>query len=48
MGFGPTAQTPVYEDNLERIDWTKNVIGGRERAKHIGIREHFVHEAAQL
>ena len=27
---------------------TSNVTGGRERAKHIGIRQHFAHEAAQL
>ena len=25
-----------------------NMIGGRERAKHIDIRNHFVHEVAQL
>ena len=24
------------------------MIGGRERAKHIDIREHFAHEAAQI
>ena len=29
------------------IEWTNNVIGSRERAKHIDIRKLFVHEAAQ-
>ena len=24
------------------------MIGGRERAKHIDIRKHFAHEAAQI
>ena len=37
MGFGPTSPTPVYEDNTACIEWTNNVIGGRERAKHIDI-----------
>ena len=48
MGFEPKSRTPVYEDNTVCIKWTNNVIGGRERAKHIGIRKHFAHEAAQL
>ena len=48
MGFGPTSPTPVYEDNTACIEWTNNVIGGRERAKHIDIRKLFAHEAAQI
>ena len=48
MGFGPTSPTPVYEDDNVCIEWTNNVIGGRERAKHINIRKHFAHEAALL
>ena len=47
MGFGPTSTTPVYEENTACIEWTNNVIGGRERAKHIDTRKHFAHEAAQ-
>jgi hypothetical protein len=27
--------------------WGNNVIGGRERAKHIDIRKHFEHEVIQ-
>ena len=48
MGFGPTSPTLVYQDNTACIEWTNNVIGGRERAKHIDIQKHFAHEAAQI
>ena len=41
MSFGPTSPTPVYDVNTACIEWTNNVIGGRERAKHIDIRKHF-------
>ncbi len=50
MGFAqecPTPVTPVCEDNTACIDWGNNVIGGRERAKHIDIRKHFAHEVIQ-
>ena len=47
MGFAPKSWTPVYEDNNACIELSNNVIGGRERAKHIEIREHFAHEAVQ-
>jgi hypothetical protein len=39
--------TPVYEDNSACIEWGNNVIGRRERAKHIDIRKHFAHEVIQ-
>jgi len=45
MGFGQDAPTTVYEDNTACIEWGNNIIGGRERAKHIDIRKHFAHEA---
>ena len=44
MGF---AQASVYEDNTACIEWGNNVIGGRERAKHIDIQKHFAHEVIQ-
>jgi len=47
MGFAQTSPTPVYEDNTACIEWGNNVIGGRERAKHIDIRKHFAHEVIQ-
>ena len=37
---------PRY-DNTLCIEWGNNVIGGRERAKHIDIRKHFAHEVIQ-
>ncbi len=43
LGIAQKAPTPVYEDNA-CIEWGNNVIGGRERAKHIDIRKHFAHE----
>ena len=47
VGFAQASPTPVYEDNTACIKWGNNVIGGRERAKHIDIRKHFVHEVIQ-
>jgi hypothetical protein len=47
MGFSQQAPTSVYEDNTACIEWGNNVIGGRERAKHIDIRKHFAHEVIQ-
>ena len=35
LGFGQKKPTPIYEDNAACIEWGNNVIGGRERAKHI-------------
>ncbi len=43
MDFAEQKPTPVYEDNTACIEWGNNVIGGRERAKHINIRKHFAH-----
>jgi hypothetical protein len=47
MGFDPEGWTPIHEDNNACIEWGNNVIGGRERAKHIDIRKHFAHEVIQ-
>ena len=47
MGFAHASPTPVYEDNTACIEWGNNVIGGRERAKHIDIRKHLAHEVIQ-
>ena len=38
LGFGQRKPTPIFEDNTACIEWGNNVIGGRERAKHIDIR----------
>ena len=47
MKFAQPTWTPVYEDNNACIEWSNNIIGGRERAKHIDIRKHFAHEAVR-
>jgi hypothetical protein len=47
MGFAQRGPTPMYEDNTAFIEWGDNVIGGRERAKHIEIRKHFAHGVIQ-
>ena len=39
--------TQIYEDNAACIEWGNNVIGGRERARHIDIRKHIAHEVIQ-
>ncbi len=43
MGFAQASPMPVYEDSTAYIEWGNNVIGGRERTKHIDIRKHFAH-----
>ncbi len=45
MGLPQEDDTPVYEDNTACIEW--DIIGGRERAKHIDIRQHLAHEVIQ-
>ncbi len=47
MGFAQPLPTPVYEDSTACIEWRNNVIGGRERAKHIDIQKHIAHEVIQ-
>jgi hypothetical protein len=47
LDFAQQKPTPVYEDNSACIEWGNNVIGERERAKHIDIQKHFAHEVIQ-
>ena len=47
LGFTQKRPTPIYEDNTACIEWGNNVLGGRERAKHINIKKHFAHEVIQ-
>ncbi len=47
LRFTQKRSTPIYEDNTACIEWGNNIIGGRERAKHIDIRKHFAHEVIQ-
>jgi hypothetical protein len=45
LGFPQTALTPVFADNETCIAWSEGSVGGSERAKHVDLRMHFVHEA---
>ena len=45
LGFPQTAPTPVFADNETCIAWSEGSVGGSERAKHVDLRVHFVHEA---
>ena len=47
LGFPQTEPTTIYEDNTTCIKWAEGAVGGTDRAKHIDLREHFVHEAQQ-
>ncbi len=48
MGFAPQAPTCVYDDDNACTEWGSNIIGGRERAKPIGMRKHYAHELSGL
>jgi hypothetical protein len=49
LGCPQTAPTPVFANSEPRtcITWCEGsrAVGGSERAKHIDVRVHFVHEA---
>jgi hypothetical protein len=47
LDFAQQKPTPIYEDNSACTEWGNNVIGRRERAKHIDIPKHFAHEVIQ-
>jgi hypothetical protein len=45
LGFLQEAPTPIFEDNRTCVAWSEGSVGGSDRAKHIDLREHFVHDA---
>ena len=45
LGYGQSQPTVVYEDNATAISWSEGSVGGSDRAKHIDLREHYVHGA---
>ena len=45
LGFPQKSPTPIFADNETCIAWSEGSVGGSERAKHIDLRLHFVHEA---
>jgi hypothetical protein len=47
LGFPQNAPTPIYEDNRTCIAWAEGAIAGSDKAKHIDLRQHFIHEAVE-
>ena len=45
LGFPQPFATSVAEDNATAISWSEGSVGGSDRAKHIDLREHYVHDA---
>jgi hypothetical protein len=45
LGFPPTRSTSVYEDNRTCVAWPEGSVGGSDRAKHMDLREHCLHNA---
>ena len=45
LGVPQTDPTVIGEDNRTCIAWSEGSVGGSDRAKHIDLRKHFVHEA---
>ena len=44
LGFTQSDPTQIYEDNTTCIKWAGGAVGGSDRAKHIDLQEHFVHD----
>ena len=47
LGFPQPDPTCIYEDNQTCIAWSEGSISGTDRAKHIDLRGHFVHDAVE-
>ena len=35
----------MFADNETCIKWSEGAVGGSERAKHVDLRIHFIHDA---
>ena len=47
LGFPQEFATEVGKDNRTCIAWSEGSVGGSDRAKHMDLRVHFVHNAVQ-
>ena len=47
LGFPQEPATEIGEDNRTCIAWSEGSVGRSDRAKHIDLRQHFVHAAVQ-
>ena len=47
LGFPQQEPTIIYADNATCIAWSEGTIGGSDRAKHMDLRVHFIHDAVK-
>jgi hypothetical protein len=47
LGLPQRNATEIGEDNRTCIAWSEGSVGGSDRAKHIDLRQHFVHNAVR-
>jgi len=47
LGVPQQDPTAIGEDNRTCIAWSEGSVGGSDRAKHIDLRKHFVHDSVQ-
>ncbi len=47
LGFPQQEPTVIFADNETCIAWSEGSVGGSDRAKHLDLRVHFLHEAVQ-
>ena len=47
LGFSQIEATPIYADNATCISWSEGSVWGSERAKHMDLRVHYLHEAVR-
>jgi hypothetical protein len=45
LGFPQSNSTQIFVDNITCIKWSGGAVGGSDRAEHIDLLEHSVHEA---
>jgi hypothetical protein len=47
LSFKQNSPNPIFADYVTCIHWSEGSVGGSDRAKHIDLRKHFVHNACQ-
>ena len=47
LGFPQQDPTVIFAHNETCIAWSEGSVGGSDRAKHLDLRVHFLHEAVQ-
>ena len=47
LGFPQHEPTIIYADNATCISWSEGSVAGSNRAKHVDLRIHFLHDAVK-